>query len=65
VLSYKLSCLSQVVCLFCAYLGLASVKHAKSKLSLSKFFSDFPDEYYKELCSAGSSIAIPEIPDAL
>ena len=33
--------------LFCAYLGLATVKHAKSKLSLVKFFSifscNFPD----------------------
>ena len=36
--------LSQVVFLFCAYLGLASVKHAKSKLSLVKFFPYFPDD---------------------
>ncbi len=45
MLSYKLSHLSQVVFLFCAYLGLASIKHAKSKLSLFKFFSDFPDAF--------------------
>jgi len=35
--------LSQVVFLFCAYLGLATIKHAKSKLSLVKFFPYFPD----------------------
>jgi hypothetical protein len=35
--------LSQVIFLFCAYLGLASIKHDKSKLSLFKFFPYFPD----------------------
>ena len=37
--------LSQVIFLFCAYFGLAGIKHAiaKSKLSLFKFFPYFPD----------------------
>lgn len=35
--------ISQVVFLFLAYLGSAGGKHTKPRISLFKFFSDFPD----------------------
>ena len=43
---YLCHCLhvSQVVCLFLSYLCLVTNKHPKLRLSLFKFFSDFPDK---------------------